>query len=306
MLKDAGLARREHFVDTLAPEEARKILFGNFNPSNTRHRDNVQKILQICAGIPLVLEIVGARLRKQNYMVDRCTQIFEALQTGGDIKGENLSQRLVNSVYDELEESTREAFLDICCFFVNWSRRDVEHIVGTANITLLQEAALMKTLDKDELIVHDIIRAKGRSLSKCNRIMDMQSGLEVAHDDQKLKQIKGVWLGKEESESGNEVDEKQLYSLKNSLRVLGLESQIKVSGSSQKSSKFKELRFLQLGGDISALWPANLESLERLTVFHGPVFKDGVTLYQLPKKLQIMRATAQSHCEEPEPTKYWK
>ncbi|XP_057813710.2 disease resistance protein RPV1 [Cryptomeria japonica] len=302
MLLDAGLERREHRVGTLPDKEAIQILLKD-DLHNTINSDNLKKILQICDGIPLVLEIVGARLRKQNYMIDRCTQIFEALEKGEDIKGENLSQRLVTSVYNDLEVSTRESFLDICCFFANWIRRDVEYILGAEDITLLEEAALMKTSDKDELIVHDIIRAKGRSLSKSNRIMDMQSWLEVAHDDQKLKQIKGVWLGKEESESGNEIDEKQLHSLKNSLRVLGLESQIKVSRSGQKPSKFKELRFLRLGGDISALWPANLESLERLTAFHDPVFKDGVTLYQLPKKLRVMRATAESHFEEAKPTK---
>ncbi|XP_059066479.1 disease resistance protein RPV1-like [Cryptomeria japonica] len=131
----------------------------------------------------------------------------------------------------------------------------------------------------------------------------MESWMEIAHDDQKLKQIKGIWLGKEESGSGYEVDEKQLHSLKNSLRVLCLESQIKISGSSQKTAKFKELRFLRLGGDISALWPANLESLDRLTMFHGPVYKDCVTLYQLPKNLRVMRATAQSHFEGSKPGK---
>ncbi|XP_059065480.1 disease resistance protein RPV1-like [Cryptomeria japonica] len=300
LLIDAGLERRDYRVGTLPDHEALKILFKD---ENIRGRENMQKVLQICDGIPLVLEIVGARLRKQNYMVERCTQIFEALETGEDIKEENLSQRMVTSAYNELAPSTREAFLDICCFFANWCRRDVEYIVGAQDVTVLQEAALMKTSSKDELIVHDIIRAKGRSLSKSNRILDMQSWREIAHDDQKLKQIKGVWLGKEESESGHEVDEKQLHSLKNSLRVLCLESHIKISGSSQKSTEFKELRFLRLGGDISALWPANLESLERLTVFHGPIYKDGVTLYQLPKNLRVMRGTEQSHFEGSKPGK---
>ncbi|XP_059065479.1 disease resistance protein RPV1 [Cryptomeria japonica] len=300
MLLAAGLERRDYPVGTLPDQDALKILF---KEENIRGRDNMQKVLKICDGIPLVLEIVGARLRKQNYMVERCTQIFEALESGEDVKEENLSQRMVTSVYNELAPSTRDAFLDICCFFANWCRRDVEYIVGAQDVTALREAALMKISSKDELIVHDIIRAKGRSLSKSNRILDMQSWREISHDDQKLKQIKGVWLGKQESESGHEVDEKQLHSLKNSLRVLCLESHIKISGSSQKSTEFKELRFLRLGGDISSLWPANLESLERLTVFHGPVYKDGVTVYQPPKNLRVMRATAQSHFEGSKPGK---
>ncbi|GLJ34751.1 hypothetical protein SUGI_0699310 [Cryptomeria japonica] len=114
MLKDVGLACRENIVDTLPHEEARKILFEDFNPV-----DDMQKTLQICVKISLVLQVVGACLSKQNFVVERCTQIFEALERGKDIIEENLSRRLFTFVYNELEASTQEAFLDICCFFAS-------------------------------------------------------------------------------------------------------------------------------------------------------------------------------------------
>ena len=120
----------------------------------------------------------SARLRKQNYKVDRGTQICEALETGEDIKEENLSQRLVTSVYGGLEASTQEAFLDICYFFVSWSRHDVECIVGAEEVIHLEEAALFKMSVKGNLIVHDIIRAKGLSMSESNRIMNMDSWIQ--------------------------------------------------------------------------------------------------------------------------------
>ncbi|GLJ41390.1 hypothetical protein SUGI_0856770 [Cryptomeria japonica] len=292
MLKEPGLVRREHSVGTLHDQDAVKILFRDSNHNITG--DDTQKILKICAGIPLVLEIVGARLRKQNYKVDRCTQIFEALESGKDVVEENLSQRLVHSVYGGLEASTQEAFLDICCFFVSWSRRDVECIVGAEEVTHLEEAALFKTSVKGNVIVHDIIRAKGLSMSESSRITDMQSWVDVVVENKGLDQIKGVWFSREETEAAYEIDENHILSMKKSLRVLALGNKINVSRSGQKTPKFKELRFLRLDGDISGLWPVNLESLERLAVFHGPVFKDGVTLYRLPKKLRLMKATAQS------------
>ncbi|XP_059066839.1 TMV resistance protein N-like [Cryptomeria japonica] len=158
MLEYAGLERRDYPVGTLPDQDALKILF---KEDNIRGRENMQKVLKISDGIPLVLEIVGARLRKQNYMVERCTQIFEALESREDVKEENLCQRIVTSVYNELVPSTQEAFLDICCFFANWNRSDLEYIVGAEDVTLLLEAALMKTSSKDELIVQNIIRAKG-------------------------------------------------------------------------------------------------------------------------------------------------
>ncbi|XP_059066480.1 uncharacterized protein LOC131051822 [Cryptomeria japonica] len=254
MLKD-GLARREHSVGTLSNKDTLQILFRDCIPDNAIDTDgkNVQKTIQICPGIPLVLEIVAARLRMQNYVVERFTQIFEALEPGKDVKEENLTERLVNFVYDKLETSTQEAFLDICCFFVSCSRHDVEYIVGAEEITHLEEAALFKTSDTGNVVVHDIIRAKPLNMSESSRIMDMQSWVDVVS-----------------------------------------ENQIKVSRPAQKTPKFKELRFLRLGGDISGLWQVNLESLERLAVYHGPIFKDGVNFSKLPKKLRVMKATAQS------------
>ncbi|GLJ41393.1 hypothetical protein SUGI_0856810 [Cryptomeria japonica] len=194
---------------------------------------------------------------KHNFVVEGCTQIFEALERGKDVIEENLSRRLFTNVYNELEASTQEAFLDICCFFASWSRRDVECIVGAEDLTHLEEAALFKTSDKDNVIVLDIFRAKGLSMSESNRITSMQSWLDVC-DNKRFDQIKGIWLTREESEPA-------------------------------------------LGGNMSGLWPVNLESLERLAVYHGPVYKDGVTLckarpspFHLPKKLQVTKATVRS------------
>ncbi|GLJ41379.1 hypothetical protein SUGI_0856520 [Cryptomeria japonica] len=292
MLKEAGLACREHLVGTLPDQEATKILLRDYSADGTRHKDNVLKALKICAGIPLALEIVGAHLRKHNYTGERCTQMFEALERANK---ETLSQRAATFVCNELEPSTQEAFFDICCFFFNWSRRDVEYIVGAEEITHLEKAAFFKTSNKGKVIVHDTIHAEGLSISESSRIMDMKSWLEVADNDQRFGQIKGVWLSGEDSESGYELDEKHIVSMRRLLRVLALGNKEKVTRSGQKIPKFKELRFLSLGGEISALWPPNLESLEELAVLHGPVFKDVVTLYQLPKKLRVMKATAQSH-----------
>ncbi|KAH9327102.1 hypothetical protein KI387_007280 [Taxus chinensis] len=99
----------------------------------------------------------------------------------------------------------------------------VEHIVGAEHITILEEAALVKTSEKNKLIVHDVIRAKGRSMSKFSRITNVQS-LREATEDQ-LKQMKGVWLAEDESEL--EIEARHLISMRFSLRVLGLGKRIR-------------------------------------------------------------------------------
>ncbi|KAH9327100.1 hypothetical protein KI387_007278, partial [Taxus chinensis] len=277
MLKQRGFERREHLVGTLPDEEAKKILFREArNVDLDCYKDELNKMLRICNGIPLVLEIVRARLQKQEYRVDGCSQIFEDLERGAEIKEENLSKRLVTFVYNELEQSTQEAFLDVCCFFTQWNREHVEHIVGAEHITILEEAALVKTSDKNNLIVHDVIRANGQSMSKSNRITTVQSLREATEDE--LKQMKGVWLAEDESEL--EIEVRHLISMRFSLRVLCLGKRIKISGlQSQNTYKFEELKYLQISNEIPCL-PKKFMVFKRLVVFHGPIFWEGVSLYQ--------------------------
>ncbi|GLJ34798.1 hypothetical protein SUGI_0700390 [Cryptomeria japonica] len=92
-------------------------------------------------------------------------------------------------MYNELEASTQEAFLDICCSFASWNRNDVECIVGAEEVTHVEEAALFKTSDKGNVIVLDIFQAKGLSMSESNRITNKQSWLDVLCDNKRLDQI---------------------------------------------------------------------------------------------------------------------
>ncbi|XP_059069684.1 disease resistance protein RPV1-like [Cryptomeria japonica] len=286
-----NLVRRPCHLQPLPDEETSKILFKNQDKAATIRKEDLKRILKICSGVPLALKIVGAQLHKQNYRVDRCSNILEILEKGDTIKEEKLSERLVDFVYGELEVYSREAWLDICCFFSKWSRQDVEYIVGAMAVTSLLETGLISSTLKrnhpawEELIVHDIIKAKGQALAKGNRILDVQS-LSEAVDEQRLHQIKGVWL----SEDG--IEEKHLKLMRKSLRVLALGEGMEANRVSQM--RFEELKFLQLSGNI-----AQLDKLDKLRVFHGPFFTEGgVTLCKLPRNLSSMKVICQFHSSE--------
>ncbi|GLJ51953.1 hypothetical protein SUGI_1104070 [Cryptomeria japonica] len=286
-----NLVRRPYHLQPLPDEEASKILFKNQDKAATIRKEDLNRILKICSGVPLALKIVGAQLHKQNYRVDRCSNILEILEKGDTIKEEKLSERLVDFVYGELEVYSREAWLDICCFFSKWSRQDVEYIVGAMAVTSLLETGLISSTLKrnhpawEELIVHDIIKAKGQALAKGNRILDVQS-LSEAVDEQRLHQIKGVWL----SEDG--IEEKHLKLMRKSLRVLAFGEGMEANRLSQM--RFEELKFLQLSGNI-----AQLDKLDKLRVFHGPFFTEGgVTLCKLPRNLSSMKVIHQFHSSE--------
>ncbi|KAH9307791.1 hypothetical protein KI387_035702, partial [Taxus chinensis] len=291
MFKQYGLPRFDYPVNTLPEADALKILCKD--SENLQHitEEDRNRFLKICGGIPLVLKVAGAQLAKMGYNTEQCRQLFEDLEKGENVKQENLTSSVIDFVYDKLEKSAQEAFLDICCFFSDWSRRHVEYIVGSQQFKSLQEAALLTFLsisvaeidrytavlevEEEKLIIHDVIRAKGLSMSKSTRFMDLQSFTEVVEDKKQLREIKGIWQARDEYDY--EVEEKHLDSMSNSLRILALEWRRKVSGQSQM--KFNELRYLKLNTYIP-LPPLKLEQLERLCVYQGPIYSAVNLLYK--------------------------
>ncbi|KAH9307780.1 hypothetical protein KI387_035691, partial [Taxus chinensis] len=323
VFKQRGLSCQEYCVEPLSGNHATTIL--SKGHTNLDHiKDKVKQILRICKGIPLILNIVGARLCKQGYNTDNCTQIIEALKAGSE---NNLSEFLVDFVYTGLQPSTQEAFLDICFFYTNhnWSRHTVECIMGAENVTFLEEVALIKSYG-DRLIVPDVIRMRGCSMSQSTRIKDVQSMREAVKDERRLNKIKGIILAW--NKSRYILKTRHLKAMRNSLRVLCLGEHMGVGV--ERRIKFKELRFLRVGGDIPFL-PVNIDALDTLVVYEAPVLKNGVNLYnvrplsdlnsfhnifvvfcqeaentdneivtwmQLPKQLRLMRATKQSKMGE--------
>ncbi|KAH9307820.1 hypothetical protein KI387_035731, partial [Taxus chinensis] len=308
MLQHGGLQRRKYRVQNLPKEEARKILMKEpIDVDINSMEDVLQRILKVCYGIPLVLKMVGACLMKHNYRIKECTQILDALE---NIKEQDLSERAVDFVYSQLEEPTQDAFLDICWFFNNWNRRYVEYIVGTEHLQSLEEAALVSSTFAEweeelssramKLNVHDVIRAKGRSMSEGSRITNVESFEEAKQDEGMLHKIKGLWLMEDHTKTINDiytksedieqsgfechVEERYLNLMSKSLRVLALGDHVSVRGRS--NMEFQELRYLQIGSDI----PVRLEAQNKLAAYYGPLFKEDV---KLPKNIQMLKAKRQ-------------
>ncbi|GLJ30214.1 hypothetical protein SUGI_0597760 [Cryptomeria japonica] len=265
VLQERGLQRKDYPVKTLSHHHALTILC---NDPAIRHdyKDDLERIVKLCSGIPLVLKIVGAHLRKQEYKADRCTQILEALHTGQKIKEKDLSNCLFDFVYSKLEESTQEAFLDICCFFhQNWLRQ-VEYIVGAEEVAFLVDAALITTVMKwgeEYLSVHDIIRSIGCTMSKSSRITDDDSWFEAEKDEAKMKGIKGIWLNNEDCM----LEKRHLRSMKDTLRILRWKGSIDVHATDAVA--LPELRFLYTtSNNICGLNVETLEKLRFLGVFN--------------------------------------
>ncbi|XP_059076290.1 disease resistance protein RUN1 [Cryptomeria japonica] len=286
VLVERGLERKDYPVKTLADNHAAEILCKD-PEIRDRMKDDLDKIVKVCLGIPLVLKIVGAHLRKQEYKAERCTLILEAFKKGEKIKEDELSNHLFHFVYDKLEESTQEAFLDICCFFHNSrAASTAEHIVGADRLMFLQEAAFLDIDTKDDaLSVHDIIRSIGRSLSNSSRIFDLNSWREAEKDEAKLKGIKGLVLPANDCK----LEKRHLNLMKNTLRILEWKGRIDVDES--EAVALPELTYMYVLGDIS--W-VNVETLDKLAVLKLEKLPTKLTgPLKLPKRLKKITVTKQ-------------
>ncbi|GLJ19510.1 hypothetical protein SUGI_0352310 [Cryptomeria japonica] len=282
--------RRKYCVEPLDEKDARKVLCkGKINLD--RIKGDVDQIVKICGGFPLVLKIVGLHLKNQEYRADRCSQILNALQKGKEIKESGLSECMVDFVFKRFEESTQDAFLDICCFFNGMRRNVVEYTVGSMALKALEDAALITIkvepeyyapMQKDDavIVVHDVIKAKGQNMARSSRITDIES-FEEAVQEKRLQEIKGIALFCDKHHPSYVLENKHLNSMRKSLRVLRLGPNIRVSAKSEM--RFPELRDIYLKEFFPCV-PFNSEALENLAVYRGPLPKD--VFHKLPQSLR--------------------
>ncbi|GLJ26861.1 hypothetical protein SUGI_0524990 [Cryptomeria japonica] len=274
------IQRSDYRVDFLSSSYAKKLLckkaLGNSDASLEKHL-SIDKLVECCGGIPLVLEMVGSNLLTDGSNVSYWLKFLnETLQNG---EGE-LSEKIVNCVYESLlETSYKEAFLDVAHFFQNWKWAEVGYITGEVQLKALQDAALVKNSEEGKLTMHDIVGARARWLAKFQRIVSVQSLKDVFQDKQKLRQVKGIFLS--DNEEQIQIPAEDLDLMSESLRVLCLGKSSSVLGRCKAS--FKNLRFLQLPQSVRLMKLKNtfklpgslvkLSSLEKLKLLDCSTFR---------------------------------
>ncbi|KAH9289314.1 hypothetical protein KI387_033431, partial [Taxus chinensis] len=295
------IQRYAHEVDILSPKEAKEILCKNaLTSANAKFDESVDidGLVEICGGIPLVLEMVGSKLKKYVNYVTACKEKIESLKKAL-IEGQNeKSDRVVDFVYNSLDEDCKHAFLDIARFFHNRPLRKASYAVGEVELQTLEDAALVKVVPQDEeseeymdlddfveymdrkegiLKVHDIVRARGRRLSQSDRITDYESLEEVLTDTQKLQKIKGISLL-----TSMEMEAKHLDMMSSSLRVREA-PHIAINGRCTRS--FDNLRYVDLRY-ASCNPPMDLSKLKRVSFLDIHTVEN---VRELPASLRHLR-----------------
>jgi hypothetical protein len=178
-------------VDALCYDESLQLFswhaFGQELP-NEGYEEFSQKIVHHCAGIPLVLEVLGSSLSGQSTdFWKRASQEPEAIDGDGKI------QKILKISYDSLrDERDKNLFLDIACFFIGNDKDYVRRILEccdfyrTLGIQKLIDRCLI-TIDKDnKLMMHQLLRDMGREIVRQESPEDLGKRTRLWHHDDAL------------------------------------------------------------------------------------------------------------------------
>lgn len=142
--------------------------------------------------------------------------------------------------YENLEETLKEIFLDICVFCQGRDWETLSKIVGEAELKMLEDRALVtKDVKSMTVRVHDVMLAIGLDKKgerfRFTRASDFEKFSKK--DNDQLQKIKGIWS----SDDSNllYVPASKLDSMHRSLRVVILAESTKVAG--KCTEIFKEL-----------------------------------------------------------------
>ncbi|KAK7390630.1 hypothetical protein VNO78_25959 [Psophocarpus tetragonolobus] len=144
-----------------------------------------KSVVSYCGGLPLALEVLGCYLFDMS--ITEWESVLEKLKR---IPNDQVQKKLKIS-YDGLSDDTeKEIFLDIACFFIGMDRYDVIQILNGCRlyaengIRVLVERSLVTINDKNKLGMHDLLRDMGREIIRAKSPMEPEKRSRLwFHDD---------------------------------------------------------------------------------------------------------------------------
>eukprot|EP01018_Ginkgo_biloba_P001068 Gb_13430 [translate_table: standard] len=192
------------------------------------------KIVEICKGIPLMLDIVGGYIFSSQNKDEAYRKIIEWHEKGSELsveKEDSLEADGLNFAFEELPEWLKDPFHDICSFFTSWDWDEVACIVGENELYSLKKRALLRKEESNNRVnVHDIILRLGLNQTKGKRFTTVDGLREALEDNKDIHGIKGISLKYDESTKPFHIPAAQLDSMHDSLRILALGGMTAVDG----------------------------------------------------------------------------
>nr|AHG29004.1 NBS-LRR protein [Cicer arietinum] len=162
------------------------------------------EVVEYSGGLPLALEVLGS------YLFDRGIPEWKSVLDKLKLIPNDQVQKKLRISYDGLKEDTeKEIFLDIACFFIGMARNNVVHILNGCElyaeigINILVERSLVTVDGKNKLGMHDLLRDMGREIirekspkdpEERSRLWFSKDVLNVLLEETGTKVIEGLTL----------------------------------------------------------------------------------------------------------------
>ncbi|XP_062028798.1 disease resistance protein RUN1-like [Rosa rugosa] len=225
-------------VRLMDEEESIKLFslhaFKTHCPPNEEYLRLSRRVVYCCGGLPLALKVLGS------FLVQRSPKFWESeikkLQTIPPLEVQEKLKISFDGLNDDIE---RDIFLDISCFHIGKKMDIVKQILDSCDlfpdsgIQVLVQRCLVIVNNKNELMMHDLLRDMGRAIvrAKCrdnpgkwSRVWRSEDAVEVLRDESGSDEIQGLTLD-----------------------MWSLESEKRAKLRTKAFAKMKRLRFLELG-----------------------------------------------------------
>ncbi|CAL9028552.1 unnamed protein product [Prunus brigantina] len=216
-------------IPEMNPDEGlelfRRHAFENGYP-NHRYLELSEKAVLYSGGLPLALKVLGS------FLFRKSIEVWESqLQELEEIPPRDILKKLRIS-YDGLDPNEKCIFLDISCFFIGMNKDHVRKILdgcgfkAESKISVLLQRCLVTVNEKNQLMMHNLLRDMGRAISQegdkedRRRLWLREDVTDVLEDESGTKKVEGL--------------------------ALNLLSSEKASFSTEAFSKMSKLKLLQL------------------------------------------------------------
>ncbi|KAG6552854.1 hypothetical protein Mapa_005509 [Marchantia paleacea] len=187
-----------------------------------KYVEMVDQVVPLCDGNPLALKVTGSYFSDEaNQSEEHWSSISKKMKLAEELDSpEDQMFGKLQVIYDRLDMTLKEAFLDISIFFRGWDWRIVDRIVGKPAMKSLMSQALIAASKKDteslygiaqwtrysehpwkvELVgMHDLLAAIGSRRAQGNRVQSedqthLPERLLVDGPGNELSNIKGLSL----------------------------------------------------------------------------------------------------------------
>ena len=163
-----GVYRTKQMGDSESLELFSWHAFGNKYPAEG-YMDISRSVVAYSGGLPLALEVLGSFLLGRSMQEWNC-----ALEKLKRIPHDKVQEKLRIS-FDALSDDTcKDTFLDICCFFIGMDKNYVVQILdgcgffAEIGISVLIQRCLLMVDERNKLMMHDLLRDMGREIVREN------------------------------------------------------------------------------------------------------------------------------------------